>query len=68
MKLFIYKGQISDQNINQIRSVEEVIAGFILKVSTSNSDYFAILWLKKPPLDSPEETLDIPFVIQGKQP
>ncbi len=68
MELFIHKGQISDQKINQLTSIEEVIAGFILKESTSNSDYFAILSLKNPPLDSPEETLDIPFVIQGKQP
>jgi hypothetical protein len=68
MKLFIYKGQISDQKINQLLSIEEVIAGFILKESTSNSDYFAILSHKRPPLDSPEETLDIPIVIQGKQP
>jgi hypothetical protein len=68
MKLFIYKGQISDQEINRMLSVEGVIAGFILKESTVNSDYFAILSGRQPPLNSPEEVLDIPLVIQGKRP
>lgn len=68
MKLFIYKGQISDQKIGHVLAVEEVVAGFILKESTTNLDYFAILSSKQPPLESPEEILDIPIVIQGKRP
>jgi hypothetical protein len=68
MKLFIYRGQIPDEKINHVLDLQEVVAGFILKESNSGSDCFAILSCGSPPLDSPEETLDIPLVIRGRRP